>query len=123
MDEHAGWARDARINFPLAQPQSCAFCGSPDWVVVYPILTITPERAHAPIALPWFWCACERCSGLVEAGDWDELTALYGESDADADVAVSAVSAFRTWRSPGPAIPRAAALTSRPSLRPSTGAA
>ena len=122
-DEHASWGRDARVDFPLQQPQSCAFCGSPNWVIVYPLLTISPERARASIALPWFWCACQRCADLVDSGDWDALAAIHAASDWGADDAVSVVSAFRAWRSPASAIPRAAALARRPSLRPDTGSA
>ncbi|MFF8696232.1 hypothetical protein ACF08W_28875 [Streptomyces sp. NPDC015144] len=68
--------------------RDCNTCGSPELAWAYPVREVTFPRqisadgdvqtiSHA--AQPWF--ACDRCIGLINAGEWDRLAVMVGRPE------------------------------------------
>lgn len=115
----ARWGHERRIDFPVDPRQSCAFCGSDDWAVLYPMLTVLPWRPTADMVLPWFWCACTACAALIESADRDDLVArMVDPPFRDREASIDELAMFDAFRSEPRIITRAEALTRRPALTP-----
>jgi hypothetical protein len=113
----AEWGHGRRIDFPVDHRQSCAFCGASEWTVFYPLLTVPPWRPMATPVLPWFWCACDACAHLIEAGDRDDLIARMEDLPfRDRDASSTQLTMFEACRSVPKSFSRSEALSKRPAL-------